>query len=127
MITKILLMLADKAIIYAKNLLIKLKEDYNQKFLDEITLTAILFELGSARDLDLLKQEVIQLSNKYPVLIEFTFKDKMLENIDFLKDISTSLQEKNDPILTKEVENVLESNQEPKVLQAEIQKLIKKI
>ena len=99
----------------------------NQKFLDEITLTAILFELGSARDLDLLKQEVIQLSNKYPVLIEFTFKDKMLENIDFLKDVSTSLQEKNDPILTKEVENVLESNQEPKVLQAEIQKLIKKI
>jgi hypothetical protein len=98
--------------------------------LDQITLTAILFELGSARDLKALKQEINQLCTKYPVLIEFAFKDKMNNNIDFLEDLSHTLQERNDPKLTQEVEKILESNSktlEPLDLQAQINQLIKNI
>ena len=123
-------MLAEKAIVYAQNLLLKLKEDYNQNFLDQITLTAILFELGSARDLKALKQEINQLCTKYPVLIEFAFKDKMTKNIDFLEGLSHTLQERNDPNLTKEVEKILEFSSktlEPLELQAQIKQLIKNI
>lgn len=123
-------MLAEKAIIYAQNLLLKLKEDYNQNFLDQITLTAILFELGSARDLKALKEEINQLCTKYPVLIEFAFKDKMTKNIDFLEDLSHTLQERNDPNLTQEVEKILENHSntnEPLELQTRINKLIKNI
>jgi len=123
-------MLAEKAIIYAQNLLLKLKEDYNQNFLDQITLTAILFELGSARDLKALKQEINQLCTKYPVLIEFAFKDKMSKNIDFLEDLSHTLQERNNPILNQEVEKILETSSktlEPLELQTKINQLIKKI
>ena len=123
-------MLAEKAIIYAQNLLLKLKEDYNQNFLDQITLTAILFELGSARDLKALKQEINHLCTKYPVLIEFAFKDKMSKNIDFLEDLSHTLQERNNPILNQEVENILETSSktlEPLELQTKINQLIKNI
>jgi len=123
-------MLAEKAIIYAQNLLLKLKEDYNQSFLDKITLTAILFELGSARDLKALKQEINQLCTKYPVLIEFAFKDKMTKNIDFLEDLSHTLQERNNPILNQEVEKILETSSktlEPLELQTKINQLIKNI
>lgn len=123
-------MLAEKAIIYAQNLLLKLKEDYNQNFLDQITLTAILFELGSARDLKALKEEINHLCTKYPVLIEFAFKDKMTKNIDFLEDLSHTLQERNDPNLTQEVEKILENHSntnEPLELQTRINKLIKNI
>ena len=123
-------MLAEKAIVYAQNLLLKLKEDYNQNFLDQITLTAILFELGSARDLKALKDEINQLCTKYPVLIEFAFKDKMSKNIDFLEDLSHTLQERNDPKLTQKVEKILETSSktlEPLELQTKIKQLIKNI
>ena len=122
-------MLAEKAIIYAQNLLLKLKEDYNQKIFGP-NFTAILFELGSARDLKALKQEINHLCTKYPVLIEFAFKDKMTKNIDFLEDLSHTLQERNDPRLTKEVEEILETQPkslEPLELQSKINQLIKNI
>ena len=54
----------------------------------------------------------------------------MTKNIDFLEDLSHTLQERNDPNLTQEVEKILENHSntnEPLELQTRINKLIKNI
>jgi len=75
-------MQVQKALDYAHKLLLKLKDDYNNKVIDEITLTSIMLELSSSRSLPELKSEIDSISHKYPVLIEFAFKDKLFNKIN---------------------------------------------